>query len=57
MKFKNVDEMLKETGSFFAFSNKQFDEQKKDGVEYVGVTAGLVTPKDRVKEVIEFLKG
>ena len=48
--------LLEATGSFFAFGQKQFNEQKKEGVEYVGVFAGLVSPKDRVGEVLAFIK-
>jgi len=33
-------------GAFFAFSDKQFDEQKKEGVEYVSMYAGLICPKE-----------
>lgn len=48
--------LLKENGAFFAFSDKQFNEQKKEGVQYVNVFAGLVCPKDRVDVVLHFLK-
>lgn len=43
-------------GGFFAFSNTQFDEQKKEGIEYVNVGQGLVIPKDKVEELKQFLK-
>ena len=43
------------TGSFFAFSNKQFDEAKKDGVRYVIMGAGLITPAEHVKKVAKTL--
>jgi len=48
--------LFKETGTFFAFGNKQFDEQKKEGVEYVSLGAGTVCPKDKAKEFIERLE-
>lgn len=45
------------TGSFFAFGNKQFDEQKKEGVEYVSMGyAGLICPKDKAAELSRGLK-
>jgi len=36
-------------GVFFAFSHKQFDEQKKEGVVYKLLGAGLICPKENVK--------
>jgi len=36
---------LDEAGAFFAFGKKQFDEQKKEHVEYVSMGMGLVCPK------------
>lgn len=37
-------------GIFFAFSDWQFDEQKKEGVEYIGGGYGMVLPKANVDE-------
>ncbi|TXK94591.1 hypothetical protein BMR05_12615 [Methylococcaceae bacterium HT4] len=31
-------------GAFFAFSNNQFNEQKKEGVIYEGLASGMVAP-------------
>jgi len=42
-------------GAFFAFGNKQFDEQKEDGVKYVDLGAGLIAPKETYKDLIEDL--
>jgi hypothetical protein len=42
-------------GVFFAFSNKQLDEQKKEGVVYVSMGAGMICPKDNAKELHEGL--
>ncbi len=39
-------------GAFFAFSDKQFNEQKKEGVEYVQTEAGMICPKEHVKTVL-----
>ncbi len=44
-------ELFIKSGVFFAFGQKQFDEQKRDGVKYVSLGAGLICPEDRVKEV------
>ena len=46
---KQFSELLDKTGSFFAFSNKQFCEKKKEGIKYVNIGAGLICPKDQVK--------
>lgn len=32
-------------GAFFAFSTEQFEQQKKQGVEYEGLDGGLICPK------------
>lgn len=50
-------ELLNELGAFFAFSNKQFNEAKKDGIKYVSLSSGLICPKDNVKTLIEGLDG
>ena len=42
-------------GAFWAFGNKQFEEQKKDGVEYVSLGGGLCCPKENAKAVVEGL--
>jgi len=34
-----------DNGAFFAFSDKQFNEKKVEGVEYVDMGAGLICPK------------
>ena len=38
---------FEEAGAFFAFSNKQFSERQKEGVEYASLGAGLICPKDK----------
>lgn len=38
---------LKEAGAFFAFSQEQYDDQKKHGVVYVNLGVGLICPRDR----------
>lgn len=46
---------FEKAGAFFAYSNKQFDEQKKQGVRYVSVGLGLICPKDTVAALINEL--
>jgi hypothetical protein len=50
------DKLFKDTGSFFAFSKGQFEEQKKEGVEYVNMSAGLIAPKEQSKKVYDALQ-
>jgi len=45
-------ELFNRLGSFFAFSMKQFNEAKKDGMKYVNLGAGLITPKGTEEELI-----
>ena len=47
---KKTTELLDECGAFFAFSNKQFDEAKQEGVKYVSMGAGLICPKDNASK-------
>jgi hypothetical protein len=42
-------------GAFFAFSNKQFDEQKKEGIKYVSIPGGLICPKENALALIREL--
>ncbi len=43
-------------GAFFAFGTDQFNEQKKEGVIYVNLSAGLVCPKENAKQLLEQIK-
>jgi hypothetical protein len=43
--------LFNETGAFFAFGKKQFDEKRKEGVTYVDMGAGLVAPKENAKRI------
>ena len=47
--------LLEQTGSFFAFTDSQFKEKAKDGVEYISLFAGLICPVDKAQEVREGL--
>ncbi len=46
---------LKKAGAFFAFSNKQFDEQKKPKTVYVNGPAGMICPKNTLKTLMDEL--
>lgn len=48
-------EVFDRTGTFFAFSLKQFTDQKKEGVKYVRLPAGMICRKDSVNELIDGL--
>ena len=50
-----IDRIMSKHGAFFAFNNKQFDEQMKEGVNYTSMGSGLITPKGTEKDMIEGL--
>lgn len=43
---------INKAGAFFAFSKQQFDEQKKDGVQYVSTNMGMLCPKDTIDTLL-----
>ena len=43
---KEQTAIFEKHGAFFAFGTKQFDEQKKAGVTYCHLFAGLLAPKE-----------
>jgi len=43
--------ILNRYGIFFAFSTKQFDEQKQEDVTYVSGGSGMFIPKNNVEDV------
>ena len=45
-------QIIKKHGGFFAFSTSQFNEQKKDGVNYAAVMHGMIAPKGNVKQLL-----
>jgi hypothetical protein len=52
-------ELLNSTGAFFAFGQKQMDEQKVEGITYTSMGGGLVVPivnaaefADRFKTIV-----
>lgn len=42
-------------GAFFAFSNKQFNEARKEGVKYTNMGGGMICPKDTADTLAEEL--
>ena len=48
--------ILEANGAFFAFSQSQFYEQKKEGVTYVSMGAGLICPKENADKLHEEVK-
>jgi hypothetical protein len=48
--------LFKETGTIFAFSKKQFDEQRQEGVVYTNCGSGMLCPKNNVENLINGLK-
>lgn len=53
---KAISDLLDKFGAFWAFSNEQFNEKKKEGVTYVNCGMGLVAPKDNANAVVKGLK-
>jgi len=41
-------ELFNSTGAFFAFSQKQFDEAKQEGVKYTSLGGGMLCPSDNI---------
>ena len=48
---EKTTKILNDNGAFFAFSNKQFKERKKEGVLYSRLYGGLIAPKENVKKI------
>ena len=57
MKNKYVDDGITRTlekyGAFFAFNQSQFEENKKEGVKYVDLGAGLIGPKENAQKIAD----
>ena len=47
--------LFEKTRTIFAFSQKQFEEQRKDNVTYVNLGQGMLTEEPNVEEVINEL--
>ena len=48
--------LFNRTGTFFAFSQKQFEEGRKEDIKYVNLGQGMLSPVENYIEVIEALK-
>ena len=46
---------LNKNGAFFAFSNKQFDEAKKENTKYISLGGGLIAPESNAESLIKEL--
>lgn len=46
-----IGDIIKQNGAFFAFGNKQFDEQKVAGVKYVSMGNGFICPKENADKL------
>lgn len=46
---------MEQFGAFFAFSNKQLDEKRVEGVEYCSMGGGLIAPVDNADELYQAL--
>jgi len=47
--------LFNECGSFFAFSGKQYEEARKEGIKYINMGSGLVCPENNVEKLINGL--
>jgi hypothetical protein len=48
--------LMEETGAFYAFSTKQFDEAAVEGVEYTNMGYGLICPKEHADKLFKGLE-
>ncbi len=49
---KAQTELFNSTGAFFAFSEEQLNKNRKEGVVYCSLGAGLIAPKNNAKALI-----
>lgn len=49
---KPMTKLLDDCGAFYAFSKKQLDEQKQDGIKYINMGSGLLCPSKNVEKFI-----
>ena len=50
---ENQTKLLNDNGAFFAFSQKQLDAEKREGVVYVSMGSGLIVPKSNASKILE----
>lgn len=48
--------LFEKTETFFAFSGRQFEEAKKEGVKYVSLGSGMICPEKNVEILINGLE-
>lgn len=48
---QKISALFERNGVIFAFSNKQFESNRKEGVTYVMMECGMIVPKENVKKV------
>jgi len=53
---KKTSEVLNRYGAFFAFSDKQFNENKKENIKYFRLYGGLIAPSENAKKIMSELK-
>lgn len=46
-----ISQVLAQNGAFWSFSDKQFNEQKKDNIKYVSMGSGLICPKENADKL------
>ena len=51
-----MTDLFTETGAFFAFSEKQLNEQKQEGVKYIATDSGLIAPKEHYQKLMSGLE-
>jgi len=47
-----TSEVLNRMGAFWAFSDKQFKEQKKEGIKYIDLGAGMVCDEKNAEQLV-----
>lgn len=47
--------LFEKTGTFFAFSGKQYNESRKVNVKYINMGIGMICPEKNVKQLIDGL--
>lgn len=50
---QEMSKLLKSKNAFYAFSESQFEDERKDGIEYTSLGNGLFCPVDNAKVLID----
>lgn len=51
----HLTQLFRNLGAFFAFGQHQFEERRKEGVDYIAVAGGLVVPKENADALLKGL--